>query len=101
MHGPEAARIMREELNYRGVILGMQMARYIILLHIRCVVLSRVDRSNLRCNHRYNWQCAARGYRRLRVQWGQPSGHQTALQGEAHGRAEPLRTHGYGSGTNR
>ena len=24
MHGPEAARIMREELNYRGVIIGGQ-----------------------------------------------------------------------------
>jgi hypothetical protein len=24
MHGPDAARIMREELNYRGAIIGLQ-----------------------------------------------------------------------------
>ena len=43
---------------------------------------------------RNNWQCAPRGYRLLLVQRGQSSGHQTALQGQAHGRTVQLRAYG-------
>ena len=90
MHGPEAARIMREELNYRGAIIGGWAARSCFPSHNSC------------CSyHRHNWQCAARGHRLVRVQRGQPSGHQAALQGEADGRTAPPTTHRHGSSRGR
>jgi CheY-like chemotaxis protein len=34
MHGPEAARIMREEVNYRGVILGTWYSYCLDWMHV-------------------------------------------------------------------
>ena len=34
MHGPEAARVMREELNYRGAIIGRLCTSLYVLLTV-------------------------------------------------------------------